>query len=33
MFWQKAEAEIVPERQVYVAGEVINARARIMGEG
>lgn len=33
MFWRKAEVEIVPERQVYVAGEVINARARIIGKG
>jgi hypothetical protein len=33
MFWRKAEVEIVPERAVYVAGEPVNVRARIWGQG
>lgn len=33
MFWRKAEVEIVLERRVYHAGEVINARARIQAKG
>ena len=33
MFWQQAEAEIMPERQIYIAGEIVNARARIWGKG
>ena len=33
IFGKKATVEIVTERQVYVAGEVLNARVRIWGQG
>ena len=33
MFWRKAKVEIVPERTIYLAGEAVNVRARIWGEG
>ena len=33
MFWRKAKVEIVPERTAYVAGEAVNVRARIWGQG
>lgn len=33
IFGRKAEVELLTERQVYVAGETLNARARIWGKG
>lgn len=32
-FWRKAEVEIVPERPIYLPGEIVNVRVRIRGTG